>query len=119
MEEIAGISGADRVRARAEAVLWSQMLAYRDRAVARSLGQDSVMRRWVEHTAVPMEIGQAAGLSETQVMLMLCAADRVREHTPGVWAAFEQGRVDASRVRAIATTINQLHRADSYTMLDE
>jgi hypothetical protein len=112
------LSCATRERARAEARETETMLWFRDSEIARTASVEPPMRRQIERAAVPMAIGEATGLSEGQVQLRLSAAATVRERAPLAWAAFGDGRIDLARVRDIAHTIDQLHRAESVERLD-
>nr|MCW2728551.1 endonuclease [Aeromicrobium sp.] len=106
-----------RERAQAEAREIAAMLGYRDDELARTVTVEPPMRRLVERSAIALTIGEATGLSEAQVQLRLSAAGTVREQAPRVWAAFTDGRIDFSRVRDIAHTIDHLHRAESVERL--
>lgn len=107
-----------RDRARAEAREVAAMVAYRDAEMTRTAQAEPPMRRLVERSAIAMTIGQAMGLSEGQVHQRLATADRVSTQAPMVWAAFEDGRIDFSRVRDISTTIDTLQRPESIARLD-
>ena len=62
---VEALSEVAAVRARAEFGEWSAMLAFADAELARIEGSDaSAMVRLVERSAIPLEIGQAVGLSE-------------------------------------------------------
>nr|MCW2729141.1 endonuclease [Aeromicrobium sp.] len=107
-----------RERAQAEAREIAAMLGYRDDELARTVTVEPPMRRLVERSAIALAIGEATGFSEAQVQLRLSAAGTVREQAPRVWAAFTDGRLDFSRVRDIAHTIDQLQRPESVERLD-
>lgn len=107
-----------RWRARAEWFEIDSLLGYRDAEMARTAHVEPARRRQVERSAIALTIAEATHLSEGQVQLRLSAADRVREQAPTVWEAFADGVVDWSRVRDIASTIDQLEREESITRLD-
>ena len=108
-----------RVRARAEAREIEGMIAYRDNELERIARLERPLQRQIETAAISLDIGQAMGLSETQVHGRLASADRVREHTPTVWVAFRDGRIDQARVREISATVDVLQRDESYVRLDQ
>lgn len=112
------LSGAVRERARAEAREIAAMMAYREAEMARIEAEPSPMRRLVERGAICLSLGEVTGLSEGQVQHRLSQADTVSDQSPTTWAAFQQGRLDWARVREIAHTIAQLHRAESSHRLD-
>ena len=116
--EIDVLTDASVWRARAEAHEIAMMLEYRDAEMVRTAQVEPAMRRQVERSAIAMSIGEATGLSEGQVQGKLSAADTVRDQSPTTWEAFTAGRIDFTRVRDIATTIDQLQRADSIHRLD-
>lgn len=95
------------------------MLRWRADEVARTADVEPAMRRQAERAAIPLAIGEATGLSESQVHLRLLAADTVRDQAEQVWEAFTDGRIDFSRVRDIAHTIDQLERPESIARLDK
>ena len=109
---------AIRASARAEAAVYTAMLAFRDAEEARISRLDGSMRQLVERSAIPMSIGQAMGLSENQVWSRLATADRMVEHAPSCWAAFCDGLIDAARVREISTGLDRLERESSWALLD-
>ncbi len=117
--EMRVLTDASVWRARAEAHEIVMMLEYRDDEMARTAHLEPVMRRQVERSAIAMSIGEATGLSEGQVQHRLSAADTVRDQSPMTWEAFVAGRVDFTRVRDIAATIDKLRRADSIHRLDQ
>lgn len=114
----AELARVERARACAEAETYMAMLAFADGEHARIDALESPMRRLVEKAGIPLEIGQAMGLSEGQVMTRMAAARRVRELAPRVWQAFGLGLVDAARLRDISQTIDRLHRPESVERLD-
>lgn len=107
-----------RERARAEAREVEAMLAYRDAEIARTACVEPPMRRLMERGAIPLTIGEATWLSEGQVQLRLFVADTVRDQSQLTWRAFAEGRIDFSRVRDIAHTIDTLQRDESIHRLD-
>jgi hypothetical protein len=94
------------------------MLDYRDGEMARTASIESPMRRQIERAAIALTIGEAMGLSESQVQLRLSFADTVRDQSPTTWSAFSDGLIDLGRVRDIGRTIDQLKRAESVQRLD-
>ncbi|GAA2075786.1 HNH endonuclease signature motif containing protein [Aeromicrobium halocynthiae] len=124
MEELVGAAVDDlelvsRSLAQAEAASFAAMVRYRDVEEARIGELDSSMRALVERSMIAMEIGQAMGLSEHQVVSRFAVADRVIEHAPACWAAFCDGLIDAARVREISTGLDRLERESSWALLDE
>jgi hypothetical protein len=95
------------------------MIAYRDSELSRIAVLERPLQRQLETAAIGLDIGQAMGLSETQVYGRLATADRVREHTPRVWLAFRDGIIDQARVREISSTVEVLQREESYVRLDQ
>jgi hypothetical protein len=108
-----------RVRARAEARETEGMIRYRDAELDRIARLERPLQRQIERAAISLDIGQAMGLSEAQVYGRLASADRVREHTPQVWLAFRDGRINEARVREISSTVDVLQREDSHIRLDQ
>ncbi|EFQ82915.1 HNH endonuclease domain protein [Aeromicrobium marinum DSM 15272] len=107
-----------RARARAEAAEWVAMLRFRQTECVRVRELDGVVRQRVERDGVVWSIGQALGLSESQVMNRFAAADRVIADAPLTWAAFRAGMVDGARVREIGLTLDKLVRTESKARLD-
>jgi hypothetical protein len=95
------------------------MLAFNEAEVAKADAVESPLRRQMEKSLIPLTMGQAMGLSEGQVMGRVAMARRVRDHTPQVWLAFNDGRIDASRIREISQTIERLQREESIIRLDQ
>ena len=116
--EMRVLTDASVWRARAEAHEIAMMLEYRDDEMARTAHLEPPMLRQNERSAIAMAIGEATGLSEGQVQGKLSAADTVRDQSPITWDAFVSGRIDFTRVRDIAATIDKLKRADSIHRLD-
>ena len=108
-----------RSLAQAEAASFLAMVRFRDVEEARIAELDSSMRALVERSMIALEIGQAMGLSEHQVVSRLAVADRVIERAPSCWAAFCDGLIDAARVREISTGLDRLERETSWARLDE
>ena len=107
-----------RWRARYEWFEIDAMGRFREAEMARTAHVEPAMRRQVERSAIALTIGEAMNLSEGQVQLRLSVADRVREQTPSVWAAFSDGLVDFARVRDISATLEKLKREESVDRLD-
>ncbi|MFL6089909.1 MAG: DUF222 domain-containing protein [Aeromicrobium sp.] len=116
----AGLAEATRLRARAEVVEWSRMLAFHEmrEAAIKRVENPRVFQRQAELSAIALEITRKTGLSEMQVFLRIAAARRVRDYTPFVWSAFQAGRIDAARVREISSAIEKLKRAESVARLN-
>ncbi|MRJ76536.1 DUF222 domain-containing protein [Aeromicrobium sp. SMF47] len=112
------LSDVVRWQARAEAYAIGRMVDFRDAEMARTALIESSLRRKIERSAIALTIGEATGMSEAQIHLRLSIADRVREKTPRVWAAFVDGLIDFSRVRDIIAAIERLHRDESIARLE-
>ncbi len=107
-----------RVRARAEAAEDAQMLAMARQMRADAAKAESPMRRQVELSVIPLTLGQAMGLSETQLMNRLAAVERVHDQLPDTWTAYTSGSIDAARVREIGRISSRLERDESFERLD-
>jgi hypothetical protein len=107
-----------RLQARAEAHTIQAMLDYRDAELDRTAHVEPTLRRRIERSAIALTIGEAMNLSEAQVWHRLSVADTVRDKTPAVWDAFVDGRIDLTRVRDIASTVDTLRREESVARLD-
>ena len=118
-EALDALTARARERARAEASEIVDMLRFRDAELVRTAGIESPMVRLVERSAIPLEIGQAVGLSEGQVTNRLAAADRLRERTPYTWRAFRDGRLDWARAREVSSAALLLVHESSHRRLDE
>ncbi|MGJ9412945.1 DUF222 domain-containing protein [Aeromicrobium sp. CF4.19] len=116
--EVGQLTALVRSRAQAEAGEWEAMVAFRDAEQARIDALESPLRRLAERAGVVLEIAQSMGLSEAQVHHRLAVADRVRERAPHAWLAFQAGRIDAARVREVASALDRLERAESWLRLD-
>ena len=108
-----------RQRAVAEAAEWSALLRYSDarRATLTESATDP-MNAHVARSSVAVEIAQATGLSEAQVVARVAIADRIRSRTPRTWTAFQTGLLDAARVREISAAVERLAHPESVTRLD-
>jgi hypothetical protein len=115
----ADLAEVSRARARAEWLEWSTMagLADAEEAAVRA-GDAPVLVREVELSAIPGEIGRTVHWSEVQVSYRVAQARRVRDHTPAVWAAFADGRIDGAKAREISGAIDRLERPASIARLD-
>jgi len=103
----AELAEATCARAQAEAVEWGRMLAFyemREAAIER-VENPRMFQKQAELSMIAMEIGRRTGLSEMQVVYRVAAARRVRDKAPSVWAAFQEGRLDAVRIREISGAI--------------
>lgn len=115
----ADLAEAIRARARAEWRSWSTLVALADaEEAAVRAGDSSGLIREAELSFIPHEIGQTAHWSDAQVWHRVAQARRVRDHTPGVWAAFREGRIDETRAREISGAIERLERPASIERLD-
>ena len=117
--DTASLDALARAQAISEAASFMGMVRYRDVEEARIAELGSSMRALVERSMIALEIGQAMGLSEHQVVSRLAVADRVIEKAPSCWAAFTEGLIDAARVREISSGLDRLERETSWARLDE
>ncbi|WP_375000329.1 DUF222 domain-containing protein [Aeromicrobium sp. CTD01-1L150] len=117
--DVTRLSDVVVARARAEAAEWAQMVSFRDAEMERIEALESSLERMIEKAGLVLSIGQAMGLSEQQVHAQLAVADRMRERAPISWLAFSDGRIDAARVRAIASALDRLEREESWLRLDQ
>ncbi|MFL6090602.1 MAG: DUF222 domain-containing protein [Aeromicrobium sp.] len=115
----AALVSSTRAAARAEFDQWDQILTVADRLWEQVNEQDEYFRRMVEHSAIPLTIGQLIGLSEGQVSSRLAIASRVQAKTPRTWKSFGKGRIDGARVREISRAIDKLKLAQSHERLDK
>ena len=104
--------------ARAEFAQLRAMMRFRDAENIRIAELDSPMLRLVERGSIALEIARETHRSEGQVVTLLAMADRVHDHAPQVWAAFEAGAIDQARVREISLAIDRLEREASRERLD-
>ncbi len=106
-------------RARAEWLEWSTLAALADaEEAAVRAGDAPVLVREVELSAIAGDIGRTVLWSEAQVSHRVAQARRVRDHAPGVWIAFAEGRVDGAKTREISGAIDRLERHASIARLD-
>jgi len=119
-EAEAGLADATRSRARAEAIEWARMLDFHEmrEAAIKRVENSRVFQQQAELSMIAFEMARQTGLSEMQVLYRVAAARRVRDRAPGVWAAFQAGRLDAARVREISGAIEKLQRPESMARLD-
>ncbi len=114
------LAGFAQDRAAAEAAEYVAMIQYHEAESARIATSDATsMRQLVERSMIPLQIGQAMGLSEGQVVQRLATIDRILEHAPRVWLAFHGGTIDATRVREVSLAIDKLERDESRAELDD
>jgi hypothetical protein len=109
---------ASRARARAE---WVQADALVTAAAELNRQVDvepSPMRRLVLRSSVALTLAGRVGLSEGQVNARLAVAHRVIDHTPMVWTAWREGRVDEARVREFSHAIAKLKNEESFERLE-
>lgn len=109
----------ERSFARVEAQKYALMLAYDEQRREESKQAPSPTAALVERSMIALEIGQAMGLSEGQVLHRLSFIRTVRSRTPHVWTAFLAGHIDSARGREIADAINKLTDPVSVDRLDE
>ena len=70
------------------------------------LAEEYMLSRKVPRTkfaVIPGRIGQTIHWSDAQVFHLIAAARRVRDHTPRVWQAFREGRIDGAKAREISS----------------
>jgi len=108
----------ERMRAMAEAEAWAGMLRFADEQNAAIDREPLPMGRLIARSGVAGDIGQAMGLSETQVKNRMHAARTVKLRSPRTWQAFQLGMIDGVRVNDIASAINKLQEPESVTLLD-
>jgi len=115
----ADLAEAAQLRARAEWVEWSTIaeLADAEELAVRSGGSSGPMRQ-AELAFIASDVAMTLHWSEGQVCHRLAQARRVRDHTPEVWSAFAEGRIDGAKVREISAAIDKLQRAESIERLD-
>jgi hypothetical protein len=117
--EVTGrLTESTRALARAEWVQWSALLEAADRLDAEVDRIDDHFHRMTTRSAIPLTLGRATGLSEGQVSSRLAVAARLRAHAPGVWAAFEDGRIDGARARELSRALDKLKLPESWQRLD-
>ncbi len=117
--EVTGrLTESTRALARAEWVQWSALLEAADRLDAEVDRIDDHFHRMTTRSAIPLTLGRATGLSEGQVSSRLAVAARLRANAPGVWAAFEDGRIDGARARELSRALDKLKLPGSWQRLD-
>jgi hypothetical protein len=109
---------AARAAAVAEHGLWSQVLEYSDALTAEYCQIGEYFLRQAQLRSIALEIGVALNMSENQVHRIVSAAERLREHTPTVWAAFGSGVIDGRRAQLVSDAAGRLQRAASIARLD-
>ena len=112
------VASSTRASARAEWVQWHDLLTSADELNAEVDQVEDHFERMAKRSAIPLVLGRASGLSEGQVSSRVAVADRVRSKAPNTWAAFEDGRVDGSRVREVSSAIEKLKLPESWQRLD-
>jgi hypothetical protein len=108
---------ASRARARAEWVQWDALVRAAAELHAQIDGEECYTRRLVYRSAVAATLAVKCGLSKGQVEARLALAQRVKEATPAIWEAFEEGRIDEARVRELSSAILKLKRPRSLERL--
>jgi hypothetical protein len=114
-------SVADIVKAQAQIdwILWSRMAGDLDRQEAEVRASDAPpLIKQVEISALPADLGRQIKVSEFTVARIAAQARRLRDHTPTVWEAFSEGRVDEAKAREIASAVEKLDRPASIVRLD-
>ncbi len=117
-ETEARLVAASTLRAQAEHAEWAAMLLYSEGLQAEYSAIAEYFHRQAQLMSIPLEIGVALNMSEGQVRRVLSAAERLRDHTPAVWAAFADGVIDARRAQLTSDAIGRLQRDDSVTKLN-
>lgn len=116
---LAGLAASVHHRAQAEWREWSDLLDHVDAEEARVRANDShPLLRESELSFISMDVATALHWSEGQVHYRTAQARRVRDHTPSVWEAFSQGRIDGTKAREISGAIEKLERPESIARLD-
>jgi hypothetical protein len=121
IEHPASVDVVEAVRARAQAewVEWNLIAAHVDGEEARvEAGDDPPLIKPVVLSAIRLDLAAELHWSEGQVSHRAVHASRVRDHTPVVWAAFREGRIDGWKAREIAGAIDKLERPESIARLD-
>ena len=118
VEKVDELAAVAAVRARAEAVEWSSMLAFDEALRAEYAATESYFARQAQMASIALSIAAAMQLSEGQVHRKLGAARTLVEQAPTVWAAFADGLVDANRAVMIAAAVDKLQRPESVARLD-
>ena len=108
-----------RARARSEWAEWEMMLNVHEaeESAVRDCGSEGP-RLQAELSFIPSDLAQRVHWSEGQVSHRVAQARRVRDKAPTVWRAFAEGRVDGSKAREIASSIEKLKRSESIARLD-
>ena len=115
-----GLSVVARARARAEHAEWAALLDHHETEVARIEASGvTALRALVERSAIALDVGQATGLSEGQVVSRVAAARLLHDAAPTAWTAFGEGRLDAARAREVVGALQRLERPESRARLDE
>jgi len=112
------LAAARRAAIVAEARQIELMFAFEAQQVEASAHEVTPMARQLACTMIPLEIGQAMGLSEGQVRSVMFAAESVRDRAPSAWREFVTGGISFQAVREIANTIGRLTEPESVTELD-
>jgi hypothetical protein len=114
-------SEADVFRAQAQIdwITWSRLAARLDRDESEIRASDApALVKQVEISALPGELGRELKVSEFTVARIAAAARRLRDHTPTVWGAFADGRIDEAKAREISSAVDKLERSTSIARLD-
>ncbi|MGJ9421334.1 DUF222 domain-containing protein [Aeromicrobium sp. CF3.5] len=109
---------AARTAARAEHAVWVRMLALSERLEGEYSATEEYFHRQAQLLSIPLEIGVAMAMSEGQIRRVLSAAERLRDRTPAVWAAFADGVIDARRAHLISDAVGRLQCDTSIAKLN-
>ena len=108
-----------RVFARAGWDMWSTFLDLYEREEEAINNSDAApLIRQAELSFIPNELGQRVHWSEGQICHLVAKARRLRDHTPRVWQAFSEGRIDVAKASEISSAVDKLQRDDSIERLD-
>ena len=117
-ERLADIGVLEVERARIEARIAEQMLAYADDVRTDAARHDDPVVRDLEAGAAADSLGQMLRQPTRTVQVRLSQTRRVRSLLPQVWLAHRSGRIDAFRVQLVAEAAYRLHDEDSLLTLD-
>ena len=112
-DRLAEIGALEVERARIEARIAEQMLAYADDVRNEAARHDDPVVRDLEAGAAADSLGQMLRQPTRTVQVRLSQARRVRSMLPQVWLAHRSGRIDAFRVQLVAEAAYRLHDDDS------
>ncbi|MVA76570.1 DUF222 domain-containing protein [Auraticoccus sp. F435] len=114
--DLGRLTRARRAAARAEFVLWCEVLRFLDEARAELEATDPSPHRGATGSGCAvLDVAQTLGLSELAVEVVESVARGVRRRLPALWRAFGRGDVDAQRVRTISQVLD---RAESDALVE-